>query len=132
MDKNYNIQFNRKTRQEIQWRYILNAIQIANKDVSFHSHKEMCEYIICEYILDEWCWDIETTDVKLNVDTFAEFLKQKPLYIAIPHDRNTIVEVGRAWGYCKTENSTERFVATWYERIAQKFIRLCKKLNVKL
>lgn len=121
-----NIKFNRKTRQEIQYRYILNAIQIANPTVSFLSHKEMLDYII-----NEFYWDNETSvDAKLTATTFAEWLKQEKVCIAIPHDRNTIVEVGRAWGYCKTENSTERFIATWYERIANKFIQMCYKLNV--
>lgn len=121
-----DIQFNRKTRQEIQYRYILNAIQIANKyNVTFHSHKEMCNYII-----NEWHWG--NNGVELTVDTFAEWLKQKPLCIAIPHYEGLIKQTGRAWGFCKTENSTERFVETWYERIANKFIQLCCKLNVEL
>lgn len=118
-----NIQFNRRTRQEMQWRYILNAIQIANKDVSFQSHKEMCDYIV-----NEWYLDNETTDVKLNVDTFAEWLKEKPICIAIPHHEGRIRQTGIAWGYCKTEKSAEQFVKTWYERIAQKFIQMCNKL----
>lgn len=121
-----NIQFNRKCRQEIQWRYILNAIQIANKDVLFVSHKEMCDYIV-----NEWYWDNGTdADAKLNVDTFAEWLKQKPLCIAIPHDEGLIAQTGRAWGFCKTENSTNRFIETWYKRVAQKFFQMCEKLNV--
>lgn len=120
-----NIKFNRKTRQEVQYRYILNAIQIANPTVSFLSHKEMLEYII-----NEWHWDNETSGAKLTVDTFAEWLKQKPICIAIPHHEGLIKQTGRAWGYCKTENSTSRFVETWYERIAQKFIQVCNKLNV--
>lgn len=122
-----NIQFNRKTRQEIQYRYILNAIQIANKDVTFHSHKEMCKYII-----NEWHWDNETSGEKLTVFTFAEWLKEKPICIAIPHHEGRITQTGKAWGYCKTDNSAEQFIATWYERIAQKFIQMCNKLNVEL
>lgn len=120
-----NIKFNRKTRQEIQYRYILNAIQIANPTVSFLSHKEMCEYIV-----NEWHWDNETSGAKLTVDTFAEWLREKPICIAIPHYEGLIKQTGRAWGFCRTKNSTERFVATWYERIAVKFIIMCQRLNV--
>ena len=119
-----NIQFNRKCRQEIQWRYILNAIRIANPDAIFVSHKEMLKYII-----NEFHWD---SNVELTATAFAEWLKQEKVCIAIPHGRNTIVEVGRAWGYCKTENSTEQFISTWYERIANKFIQMCNKLNLEL
>ena len=122
-----NIKFNRKTRQEIQYRYILNAIQIANRDVQFLTHKEMCEYIV-----NEWHWDNDMSGAKLTTDAFAEWLREKPICIAIPHYEGLIKQTGRAWGYCKTENSTNRFVETWYERIAQKFIQICKKLNVEL
>lgn len=121
-----NIQFNRKTRQEIQYRYILNAIQIANPTVSFHSHKEMLDYII-----NEFYWDNETSvDAKLTATTFAKWLEQKQICIAIPHDKAAIIAIGNAWGFCRTKNSTDRFVATWYERIANKFIQMCYKLNV--
>ena len=120
-----NIKFNRKTRQEVQYRYILNAIQIANPTVSFLSHKELCHYIV-----NEWYWD--NVDAKLTVSTFAEWLREKPICIAIPHYEGLIRQTGRAWGYCKTDNSAEQFVETWYERIAQKFIQICKKLNVEL
>lgn len=113
-----NIYFHRKCKAEVQQRFVLNAIQVANPDVLFISHKEMCECVIEE-------WQNSTTA------TFAEWLKNQDC-IAIPNDRDTIEVIGKAWGYCKTKNSTERFVATWYERIANKFIQMCNKLNLEL
>lgn len=123
MDKNYNIQFNRKCRQEIQWRYILNAIQYANNDIVFISHSDMMQYVIDKF------FDFKK---ELNSKNIAEWLATCPSCIEIAHYPNEIENIGRAWGYCKTENSTERFVATWYERIANKFIQMCNKLNLEL
>lgn len=117
-----NIQFNRKTRQEIQCRYILNAIQIANPCISFDSHKEMCEYIVEKFF---------EYRKELNTRNFAEWLETCPSCIEIAHHLNEIVSIGTAWGFCKTPHSTDRFIENWYERIAVKFILMCHWLRVE-
>lgn len=43
-----------------------------------------------------------------------------------------IAQLGKEWGYCRTDARTSQFVRTWFERIANGILRLAKIYGVDM
>ena len=58
-----------------------------------------------------------------------EYIKGLPSCFSIDYTDYNIEQVGKTWGYCKTQKQTSNFVNNWFDVIAFRLIQLKEKLN---
>ena len=121
-----NLIINRKSRRDMQWRYILKAIDLANPETLFVNDRNRIEVVaegFREYL------DTRNTfhlmDLQRNI---AEWLATCPSCIEIDHDSSVIYDIGKAWVY----KNLDEFVENFYAIIAQRLDQMSKILNIRL
>lgn len=121
-----NLIINRKSRRDMQWRYILKAIDLANPDTLFVNDQERIETVaegFRQYL--DTRGKFYLMDLQRNL---AEWLATAPNCIALDHDTNVVMDIGKAWGY----KNLEKFAENFYSVIAQRLDQMSKILNIRL
>lgn len=107
----------------VQFGYILDAINLEGTDLekvsyffdSFNAERNSA--------YDKRCYP--------NLqDRIAEYLKGLPSCIGIAFSDYDIEQIGKSWGYCKTDKQVAKFVDNWFDTIAFRLIQLKKYYNI--
>lgn len=126
LEKIENLIINRHCRRDMQWRYILTAINVANPDVLFVNDRERLEVVaegFREYLDSRNTFHL--MDLQRNL---AEWFATCPSCIEIDHDSSVIYNIGKAWNY----KDLDKFAKNFYSIIAQRLDQMSKILNIRL
>lgn len=110
----------------VQFAYVLDCIH--NEEDSNMSDKEAINYFF-------ECFDKEYNDTYYKRlcpnlrERVKEYINGLPSCFNIDYTDYNIEQIGKTWGYCKTEKQTSDFVNNWFDVIAFRLIQLKEKLN---
>ena len=110
----------------VQFAYVLDCIY--NDEKLDMSDKEAINYFFD-------CFDREYNDAYYKrlcpnlQERVKEYIKGLPSCFGVAYCIDTIINIGKSWGYCKTEKQTSNFVNNWFDVIAFRLIQLKEKLN---
>lgn len=110
----------------VQFAYVLDCIH--NEEDSNMSDKEAINYFF-------ECFDKEYNDTYYKrlcpnlQERVKEYINGLPSCFNIDYTDYNIEQIGKTWGYCKTEKQTSNFVNNWFDVIAFRLIQLKEKLN---
>lgn len=110
-----------------QFAYILDSIHSEDVDVSKMSDKERIEYALGRFYREKAKEDNSRRNM---VGLIEDWLQGLCSTVRIAYDYESIVKIGKSWGYCETDKKAEKFVDNWYHSIAVKMFLLAKKLEV--
>lgn len=60
----------------------------------------------------------------------AEYLKGLPSCIGIAFENYEIEQLGKLWGYCKTDKQAAKFVDNWFANIGYRLLQLKEYYNI--
>lgn len=60
----------------------------------------------------------------------SQYIQGLPSCINIAFENYKIVEIGKNWGYCKTERKENEFIENWFKIIAFRLIQLKDYFNL--
>lgn len=110
----------------VQFGYVLDCIY--NEDNENMTDKEAINYFFA-------CFDKEYNDTYYKrlypnlQKRISEYIQGLPSCFSIDYSDYNIEQIGKSWGYCKTEPQTLKFVNNWFDAIAFRLIQLKEKLN---
>lgn len=58
-----------------------------------------------------------------------EYIEGLPSCFGVAYCTDTIINIGKSWGYCRTERQIVDFQNNWFSVIAWRLIQLKEKLN---
>ena len=122
-------------KQGKQFAYILDAI--TNSASATDTNKEFStDYgkiaFFFEYFGDEFN---HTYNKKLYPNLqkrIEQYLRGLPSCINIAYMNYNIIEIGKEWGYCQTEQKENKFVNDWWCMIAYRIIQIANKVGFTL
>ena len=109
--------------------YILDSISSDDVDVESMSDKERIEFA-----LDMFYDEIYKND-RRRMSTLEEltyWISGRCSTVSVTFADYDIAQLGKEWGYCRTDARTSQFVHTWFERIANGILRLAKIYGVDM
>lgn len=110
----------------VQFAYVLDCIY--NDEKLDMSDKEAINYFFD-------CFDREYNDAYYKrlypslQERVKEYIKGLPSCFGVAYCTDTIINIGKSWGYCTTPAKTANFVNNWFSIIAFRLIQLKEKLN---
>lgn len=110
----------------VQFAYVLDCIY--NDENLEMSDKEAINYFF-------ECFDKEYNDSYYKrlcpnlQERIKEYIKGLPTCFGVAFCDDTIINIGKSWGYCKTEKQQRDFLDNWFSVIAFRLIQLKEKLN---
>ena len=110
----------------VQFSYVLDCIDNDEKD-------NMSDKEAINYFFD--CFDREYNFAYYKrlypnlQERVREYIKGLPSCFSIDYTDYNIEQVGKSWGYCKTEKQRIDFQNNWFSVIAWRLIQLKEKLN---
>lgn len=110
----------------VQFAYVLDCIYNDEKDNM--SDKEAINYFF-------ECFNKEYNDIYYKrlypnlQERIKEYIKGLPTCFGVAFCDDTIINIGKSWGYCKTEKQQCVFLDNWFSVIAWRLIQLKDKLN---
>ena len=110
----------------VQFAYVLDCIYNDEKDNM--SDKEAINYFF-ECFNEEYNYDYNKRLYPNLQKRISEYIQGLPTCFGIAFTRYDIEQIGKSWGYCKTEPQTLKFVNNWFDAIAFRLIQLKEKLN---
>lgn len=110
----------------VQFAYVLDCIYNDEKDNM--SDKEAINYFF-EYFYKEYN-DTYYKQLYPNLqERVKEYIKGLPSCFGVAYCTDTIINIGKSWGYCKTEKQRIDFQNNWFSIIAWRLIQLKEKLS---
>lgn len=110
----------------VQFAYVFDCIY--NDEKLDMSDKEAINYFFD-------CFDREYNDAYYKrlypslQERVKEYIKGLPSCFGVAYCTDTIINIGKSWGYCTTPAKTANFVNNWFSIIAFRLIQLKEKLN---
>lgn len=110
----------------VQFAYVLDCIY--NDENENMNDKEAINYFFD-------CFDKEYNDTYYKrlypnlQERVKEYIKGLPTCFGVAFCDDTIINIGKSWGYCKTEKQQRDFLGNWFSVIAWRLIQLKEKLN---
>lgn len=110
----------------VQFAYVLDCIY--NDEKENMSDKEAINYFF-------ECFNKEYNDIYYKrlcpnlQERIKEYIKGLPTCFGVAFCDDTIINIGKSWGYCKTEKQQRDFLDNWFSVIAFRLIQLKEKLN---
>lgn len=110
----------------VQFAYVLDCIH--NDEKLDMSDKEAINYFFD-------CFDREYNDAYNKrlypnlQERVKEYIKGLPSCFGVAYRTDTIINIGKSWGYCRTERQIVDFQNNWFSVIAWRLIQLKEKLN---
>lgn len=65
-------------------------------------------------------------------ERIAEYLKGLPSCCSLAFADYAIIQIGKSWGFCKTEREENQFCKNWWNTVASRIIQLSNKYNIEL
>lgn len=110
----------------VQFAYILDCIYNENNENM--SDKEAIKYFF-DCFNEEYNYNYNKRLYPNLQKRISEYIQGLPTCINIAFTDYDIINIGKTWGYCKTEKQTSNFVNNWFSVIAFRLIQLKEKLN---
>lgn len=114
-----------------QFAYVLDSImvedELTGKEVTGLTDEQLIQWAFGHFNAEfgsEW----ERKRYPNEQERLAQWLRGLPGAIHIAFSDYDITEVGKSWGYCKTERQAAEFVENWWSVIAFRLIQLRQKL----
>ena len=110
----------------VQFAYVLDCIYNDKKD-------NMSDKEAINYFFD--CFNREYNDAYYSrlypnlQERVKEYIKGLPSCFGVAYCTDDIINIGKSWGYCKTEKQQRDFLSNWFFVIAWRLIQLKDKLN---
>lgn len=110
----------------VQFAYVLDCIY--NDENENMNDKEAINYFF-------ECFNKEYNDIYYKrlypnlQERIKEYIKGLPTCFGVAFCDDTIINIGKSWGYCKTEKQQCDFLGNWFSVIAFRLIQLKDKLN---
>ena len=111
-----------------QFAYVLDAINVTDNEgneIENASDKERVQYFF-ECFEDEYNYPYNKKRYPNMQERISEYLRGLPSCIYIAFENYKIAEIGKMWGYCKTERKEADFINNWFDYIAFRLIQLKK------
>lgn len=109
----------------VQYAYILDAIDFEGSDL------EKVDFFFYNFG-EEYNSDYEKRCYPDLQDRVAEYLKGLPSCIGIAFSDYDIEQIGKLWGYCKTDKQAAKFVDNWFDAIACRLIQLARYYDINI
>lgn len=110
----------------VQFAYVLDCIYNDEKDNM--SDKEAINYFFDSF--DKEYNDTYYKRLYPNLqERVKEYIKGLPSCFGVAYCTDTIINIGKSWGYCKTEKQRINFQNNWFSVIAWRLIQLREKLS---
>lgn len=134
-----NLKKNRVMRKDIrnyknvgvQYSYILDSVYSDIVDVDSLSDKEKVELVFETFNL-EYNYEYNRRCIPNLQDRIAEYLKGLPTVLVVAFSDYNIVEIGKSWGYCKSDKQAAKFAYEWFGFIAYRLIKLARYYNINI
>lgn len=107
----------------VQYAYVLDAIDFEGSDL------EKVDFFFYNFG-EEYNSEYEKRRYPNLQVRIAEYLKCLPSSIGIAFSDYNIAEIGKTWGYCKTDKQAAKFVDEWFSVIAYRLLQLKKYYNI--
>lgn len=114
-----------------QFAYVLDAINVTDYDGNEidANDKERVKYFF-ECFNNEFNYEYNKRRYPNLQNRISEYIKGLPSCINIAFENYKIAEIGKSWGYCKTERKENEFINNWFTVIAFRLIQLKKYFNL--
>lgn len=109
--------------------YILDSIYSDDVDVESMSDKERIEFALDMFYDEVYKRDRRKMSVLEKLTNWVSGLCSTVSVAFADYD---IAQLGKEWGYCRTDARTYQFVHTWFERITNGILRLAKIYGVDM
>lgn len=107
----------------VQYTYVLDAICFEGTD------EEKVSYFFDSFnaernsAYDKRCYPNLTNRI-------SNYIQGLPTCIGVAFSDYDIIQIGKSWGYCKTDKQAAKFVDNWFNTIALRLIQLKKYYNI--
>lgn len=117
-----------------QFAYVLDAIYAESEETgeeitSQLTDKQKVEWVFRQFDI-EFNYDYNKKRYPNEQERLANYLQGLPSCINIAFSDYDIKQLGKSWGYCKTEKKAAEFVGRWFSVMAFRLLqlrdRLCK------
>lgn len=114
-----------------QFAYVLDAINVTDYDGNEieATDKERVKYFF-ECFESEYNYEYNKKRYPNIQERISEYLKGLPSCIYVAFENYKIIEIGKSWGYCKTERKENEFINNWFSVIAFRLIQLKEYFNL--
>lgn len=109
-----------------QFSYVLDSINVTDYDGN--EIAEVTDKERVKYFFD--CFNAEydspyMREVYPNLqDRISQYLQCLPNCIHVAFRNYEILQIGKSWGYCKTERKENQFIANWFNYMALRLLQL--------
>lgn len=114
-----------------QFAYVLDAINVTDYE---GNEMEATDKEKVKYFFDAFESEYNYSNNKKifpNLqDRICSYLQGLPSCICIAFENNTIIEIGKSWGYCGTARKENEFINNWFKIMAFRLIQLKKYFNI--
>lgn len=110
----------------VQFAYVLDCIYNAENENM--SDKEAINYFF-ECFNKEYNNNYNKRLYPNLQERISQYIQGLPTCISIAFTDYDIINIGKTWGYCKTEPQASKIVNNWFDVIAFRLIQLREKLN---
>lgn len=106
-----------------QFAYILDTINVTDYDGNEieATDKERVKYFFEEFESEFNKYNKSRASLQ---DKISDYIQGLPSCISIAFENYKIAEIGKSWGYCKTESKEAEFINNWFSVIAFRLIQL--------
>lgn len=109
-----------------QFAYVLDSIIVydnEDNEIESATDKERVKYFfVC--FNDEYNSPYEKKLYPNLRDRISQYLQGLPKCIHVAFTDYDIAQIGKEWGYCKTERSENQFIENWFSCIALRLLQL--------
>lgn len=109
--------------------YILDSISSDDVDVESMSDRERIEFALDTFYTEKFKGDRRKMSA---LELLTDWIAGLCFTMNVAYMNYDIANIGKDWGYCRTDARTSQFVHTWFERIANGILRLAKIYGVDL
>lgn len=113
----------------IQYAYILDSIE-QETSVVLTGKEKVVYFFNC--FDKEYNYDYNKCSYPNLQERITSYLRGLPSCIGIAFIDYNIAEIGKLWGYCKTDKQAAKFVDNWFDTIAFRLIQLAKYYDINI
>lgn len=113
----------------VQYAYILDCIYSDSVDVDSLSDKEKVELVFDTFNVEYN--DAYNKRCYPNIQVrLANWIQGLPTVLGVAFSDYDIAEIGKSWGYCKSDKQAAKFVDNWWNVIAYRLLKLKEYYNI--
>lgn len=114
----------------VQFAYLFDCIYSDDFDVEQMNDREKIEYLFAEYEQEHGMNRYPKGYYRNEQECIEDWLRGLPTACKIEYCDYNIAQIGKSWGFCKTERKAAEFVNNWFSVLALRLIQmrnaLCK------